>query len=149
MRTTMRNAMLGMTLVAGLLGSGAAVANAAPRGFEGRADHGYGRPVDRNFGGHNFVRRDPVRPGYGYGGGYGYRGGFGVAVGGPVYGGPVVDAYIPPSPGDGYEWGAGYYNGGVWIPGAWRLRAGYRGGFAYAHGFDRGRGFDRGFHGRR
>jgi hypothetical protein len=135
MRTMMRNAMLGMTLVAGLLGSGA-VANAAPRGFEGRADHGYGRPVDRNFGGRDFVRRDYVRPGYGYGG-YGYRGGFGVAVGGPVYGGPVyggpvVDAYIPPSVGVGYGWGAGY-----------------RGGIAYAHGFDRGRGFDRGFHGRR
>jgi hypothetical protein len=154
MRKMMRNTMLGMALVAGLMGTGAAVANATPRGFDGRGDRGYGRPgVERNF-----VRRDYGRP-------VG-RVGFGVAVGGPVYGGavyggPVVDAYIPPSPGDGYEWAAGYYNGGIWVPGAWRIRAGYRGfggGVAYGRGFDRdGRGYDRGgrggydrdFHGRR
>jgi len=39
--------------------------------------------------------------------------------------------YIPPCPGDGYVWTAGYYNGGYWVPGEWIFRG--------------GRGFDRGY----
>lgn len=34
-----------------------------------------------------------------------------------VTGGPV--AYAPASPGLGYQWVAGYYYGGYWIPGRW------------------------------
>jgi hypothetical protein len=37
---------------------------------------------------------------------------FGVYVGAPV-------AYVPPCPGPGYEWTAGYYANGYWIPGRW------------------------------
>jgi len=37
-----------------------------------------------------------------------------------VVGGPA--AYIPPCPGPGYFWVAGYYNGGIWVPGFWRFR---------------------------
>ena len=37
---------------------------------------------------------------------------FGVYVGGPA-------AYVPPCPGPGYEWTAGYYSGGYWMPGRW------------------------------
>jgi hypothetical protein len=37
---------------------------------------------------------------------------FGVYVGGPV-------AYVPPCPGPGYSWVAGYYSGGYWVPGRW------------------------------
>ena len=37
---------------------------------------------------------------------------WGVYVGGPA-------AYVPPCPGPGYEWVAGYYSGGYWIPGRW------------------------------
>jgi hypothetical protein len=36
-----------------------------------------------------------------------------------VVGGPV--AYVPPCPGPGYFWTAGYYDGGVWVPGFWRF----------------------------
>lgn len=39
---------------------------------------------------------------------------FGVYVRGPV-------AYVPPCPGAGYEWAAGYYAGGVWVPGRWNF----------------------------
>jgi hypothetical protein len=28
-------------------------------------------------------------------------------------------AYIPPCPGPGYVWVAGYYNDGYWVPGYW------------------------------
>jgi hypothetical protein len=34
-----------------------------------------------------------------------------------VSGGPV--AYAPPCPGPGYQWVAGYYSGGYWVPGRW------------------------------
>jgi hypothetical protein len=34
-----------------------------------------------------------------------------------VIGGPA--AYIPPCPGPGYVWLAGYYNDGYWVPGYW------------------------------
>jgi len=37
---------------------------------------------------------------------------FGVYVGSPV-------AYVPPCPGPGYQWYAGYYSGGYWVPGRW------------------------------
>ena len=42
---------------------------------------------------------------------------FGVYIGGPA-------AYVPPCPGPGYEWTAGYYSGGYWVPGRWAF-AGY------------------------
>ena len=37
---------------------------------------------------------------------------WGVYVGGPA-------AYVPPCPGPGYSWVAGYYSGGYWVPGRW------------------------------
>jgi hypothetical protein len=43
---------------------------------------------------------------------------FGVYIGGPA-------AYVPPCPGPGYEWTAGYYSDGYWVPGRW-VFAGYR-----------------------
>ena len=51
---------------------------------------------------------------------------FGVYVGAPV-------AYVPPCPGPGYEWTAGYYANGYWVPGRWAF-VGVRGpvvGFGY------------------
>jgi hypothetical protein len=133
-----RKLMLGTALIAGLLGTGAVAANAAPREYRGPVGRDYGRGFER-----------PVVRGYGRGFGYGYAGpGFGVAVGGPVVGG-----YIPPCPGDGY----------VWLGGAWVFRGrpevarGYGYGYGrdgrfdrgYARGNDRGRGFDRGYAARR
>jgi len=47
---------------------------------------------------------------------------FGVYIGGP--------GYVPPCPGPGYEWTAGYYSDGYWVPGRW-IFAGYRGGGGY------------------
>jgi len=47
---------------------------------------------------------------------------FGVYVGGPA-------AYVPPCPGPGYAWTAGYYSGGYWVPGRWAfvgIRDNYR-----------------------
>ena len=43
---------------------------------------------------------------------------WGVYVSGPA-------AYVPPCPGPGYEWVAGYYSGGYWVPRRWAF-AGYR-----------------------
>jgi len=40
---------------------------------------------------------------------------WGVYVGGPA-------AYVPPSPGPGYLWVAGYRSGGYWVPGRWAFR---------------------------
>jgi hypothetical protein len=37
---------------------------------------------------------------------------WGVYVGGPA-------AYVPPCPGPGYQWVAGYYSDGYWVPGRW------------------------------
>jgi len=37
---------------------------------------------------------------------------FRVVIGGQA-------AYIPPCPGPGYVWVAGYYNDGYWVPGYW------------------------------
>ncbi|MGA9461917.1 MAG: hypothetical protein WBV28_03950, partial [Terracidiphilus sp.] len=39
---------------------------------------------------------------------------FGVYVRGPV-------GYVPPCPGTGYVWAAGYYSGGYWVPGRWNF----------------------------
>jgi hypothetical protein len=47
---------------------------------------------------------------------------------------PIV-AVIPPCPGDGYFWSAGYYSGPVWVPGRWVFR-----------GYDRDRVVVRDFH---
>ena len=38
----------------------------------------------------------------------------GVYVGAPV-------AYVPPCPGPGYAWVAGYYSGRYWVPGRWNF----------------------------
>jgi hypothetical protein len=57
----------------------------------------------------------------------------GVYVGAPV-------AYVPPCPGAGYAWVAGYWNAGVWVPGYWNfvgVRVGgpvIRGGVVVGHG---------------
>jgi hypothetical protein len=77
-----------------------------------------------------------------------------VGVGVYVGGGPV--AYVPPCPGPGYEWMAGYYSGGYWVPGQWvYARAHYydrddyrRGGYHYDRDWDRHRDgdHDRGEH---
>lgn len=36
-----------------------------------------------------------------------------------VYVGVHDRYYVPPSPGPGYHWTAGYMNGGYWVPGRW------------------------------
>ncbi|MGD0155550.1 MAG: hypothetical protein ABSB50_05610 [Terracidiphilus sp.] len=70
-----------------------------------------------------------------------------VGVGGP-------QAYIPPCPGPGYAWVAGYWNDGYWTPGYWNyvgygpgvaIRGGFydRGPAFYHRDFDRDRHFDR------
>jgi hypothetical protein len=63
---------------------------------------------------------------------------FRVVVRGPA-------AYVPPCPGPGYVWVAGYYNGGYWVPGRWNYA-----GVGFVHGRDRfayvDRDHDRGFY---
>jgi hypothetical protein len=59
---------------------------------------------------------------------------FGIYVRGPV-------AYVPPCPGPGYFWVAGYQSDGYWMPGRWEFR-GMRGPVAR---FDGRRDFDRHF----
>ena len=134
MRNMMRNWMLGTALAAGLLGTGAVAANAAPQDFRGRPEQRFDRGYDRGYG-RGFER--PVVRGYGYGGP-----GFGVAVGAPY-----AAAYIPPCPGDGYVWlnGAWVFRGGPFIARGY----GYGRDVHFDRGFDRGRGIDRGFRGRR
>ena len=72
-----------------------------------------------------------------------------------VYVGAGDAAYVPPCPGPGYAWVAGYYNDGYWVPGYWNyVGAGYsyydRDDFRYRH-YDRDdfrhydRDHDRGF----
>ena len=39
---------------------------------------------------------------------------FGFAIRGPV-------AYVPPCPGPGYVWVAGYFNDGYWVTGYWNF----------------------------
>lgn len=41
-----------------------------------------------------------------------------------VYVGAGDAAYIPPCPGPGYVWVAGYYNDGYWTPGYWNYVGG-------------------------
>jgi len=70
-----------------------------------------------------------------------------VGVGAPA-------AYVPPCPGPGYAWVAGYWNDGYWTPGYWNYVGyaprvvvgggfGWDRGYAYHRDFDRDRGFDR------
>lgn len=59
---------------------------------------------------------------------------FGIAFRGPV-------AYVPPCPGAGYVWIAGYQAHGYWVPGRWNFGGPDR--FAYRPGWDRGH--DRGW----
>ena len=59
---------------------------------------------------------------------------FGVYIGGPA-------AYVPPAPGPGYEWVAGYYSGGYWVPGRWSF-VGVRGPVVRYYG-DRDRAYYR------
>jgi hypothetical protein len=64
-----------------------------------------------------------------------------VGVGAP-------DAYVPPCPGPGYAWVAGYWNDGYWTPGYWDYvgyapRVVVRGGFGWDRGYAYHRGFDR------
>ena len=69
---------------------------------------------------------------------------FGIYARGPV-------AYIPPYPGDGYTWEAGYMSDGYWVPGQWVfVGGGYRGHYAHfdrdhdrRYDYDRDRRFDR------
>jgi hypothetical protein len=82
----------------------------------------------------------------------------GIYIGAPA-------AYIPPCPGPGYAWVAGYWSNGYWVPGYWNFVSrpygpGFRGdaGWDHRHDFDRHdfdrRDFDRrdegrhGFYGR-
>jgi hypothetical protein len=132
MRNVMRNWMLGTALVAGLFGTGAVAANAAPQEFRGRTeqrfdrDRGFDRRYDRGYD-RRFER--PVVRGY-------EQPGYGVVVGDSY-----AEGYIPPCPGEGYDW----------IGGAWVFRGRPEVAFGYGYGrnerfdrgFDRGRGFDR------
>jgi hypothetical protein len=61
---------------------------------------------------------------------------FGIYARGPV-------AYVPPCPGPGYEWVAGYQAHGYWIPGRWNFIGGRD--RVRVERFDRGRDFDRHF----
>ncbi len=73
---------------------------------------------------------------------------FGIYARGPV-------AYVPPCPGPGYVWIAGYQANGYWIPGRWNfagvrdrdhfvaVERGYGRGPVFDRHFDRDRGHDR------
>jgi hypothetical protein len=61
---------------------------------------------------------------------------FGIYARGPV-------AYVPPCPGPGYVWIAGYQAHGYWVPGRWNF-AGVRDGRPVVH-FGRGPVFERHF----
>lgn len=63
---------------------------------------------------------------------------FGIYARGPV-------AYVPPCPGPGYVWTAGYYANGYWVPGYWNRPAGhFRGPVVRGYvGFGPDRHFDR------
>jgi hypothetical protein len=61
---------------------------------------------------------------------------FGIYARGPV-------AYVPPCPGPGYVWIAGYYANGYWVPGYWNF-VGARGPVVRGYvGFGPDRHFDR------
>jgi hypothetical protein len=77
--------------------------------------------------------------------------GIAVRVGPPA---PVVYAgYQPVCPGPDFYWTAGYYAGGIWVPGRWIHRDNYYIAHRdfHSYGYDRGYNFDhRGWdHGRR
>jgi len=62
-----------------------------------------------------------------------------------VYVGAGPTAYVPPCPGPGYEWIAGYQSDGYWMPGRWAFAGARSGRGRYAH-MDYGRSerdFDR------
>ena|SRR5579862_6668015 len=61
----------------------------------------------------------------------------GVYIGGP-------SVYVPPSPGPGYSWVAGYYDGGYWVPGRWAFAGRVDRDDFYRRDFDRDRFYDRG-----
>jgi hypothetical protein len=72
-------------------------------------------------------------------------------VGVGVYVGHGPATYVPPSPGPGYQWVAGYYSGGYWVPGQWSYvgaryydRGGNYGVYYRDHDGDRGHDRDRG-----
>jgi len=58
-----------------------------------------------------------------------------------VNGGPAV--YVPPSPGPGYEWVAGYYANGYWVPGRWAFVGARYYGRDYDRVYYRDRDWDR------
>jgi hypothetical protein len=66
---------------------------------------------------------------------------FGVYVRGPV-------AYVPPCPGPGYVWEAGYMANGYWMPGRWNF-VGVRRGPVVRFDVRRGADFNRHFDGYR
>jgi hypothetical protein len=74
--------------------------------------------------------------GMGMGAGSAQAAEFGIYARGPV-------AYVPPCPGPGYFWIAGYQTNGYWIPGRWEFR-GMREREPFAR-FDHGRDYDRHF----
>jgi|SRR5208337_5344656 len=60
-----------------------------------------------------------------------------------IYVGVGGAAYVPPCPGPGYAWVAGYWNDGYWVPGYWNF-VGVRFGPEYrGYGWDRGPAFYR------
>jgi len=61
----------------------------------------------------------------------------------------AIVAAVPPCPGVGYAWTAGYYDGPVWVSGRWIYRGYDRDGYIGARaGWDRGsyRAYDRDDH---
>jgi hypothetical protein len=64
---------------------------------------------------------------------------FGVYVGSPA-------AYVPPCPGPGYQWIAGYYADGYWVPGRWAFAGGPIMGYGYDGYYRRDGDRDREWH---
>ena len=62
---------------------------------------------------------------------------FGIYVQGP-------SAYVPPCPGPGYVWTAGYMANGYWVPGQWSYVGGGYGGYGNGYGYGYGYGGDDG-----
>lgn len=60
-----------------------------------------------------------------------------------VYFGSGPVAYVPPCPGPGYSWVAGYYDGGYWVPGRWNYVGVRRGWDHDDYRYSRGRDWDR------
>ncbi len=114
--------MLGLTVAAGVFGTGTVVANAFPQEFRERFEHRFGREGHRDYDRRDFDRRGYVS---------GYQG----------YGQQAGVEYIPPCPGEGYAWVAGYYQGEYWVSGAWV----FQGRRDFDRDADRGYGYGRGF----